>query len=1114
MTNALSSIRHSWPDFFTNQLLRMLKLTGVFLLAASLHLSANTLGQKLTLALENVPLQKVFDQVISQTNISIIYNEKALRNAKPVTIRVQEASIQEVMEECLRNQNFSFSISGNSVIVKSVRKITPHLLFETLPPPIDVQGRVVNDKGEPVAGATVMIKGSKRATSTDTDGNFLLNGVEEKASLIITGANIENYEVNVKGQSLINVTVQQKLSPLDQVQIIAYGTTTKRLSTGSISTVKAADIEQNPVTNVLQALQGRVPGLMIEQSTGLSGGAISVKLRGQNNIQASYGANSEPLYVIDGIPYVSSLPQRSLNSSFNVNGTISALNFLNPKDIESVDVLKDADATSIYGSRAANGAILITTKRAKSGSMTFNVDVYTGFTLPKRQIDVLNTEQYLAAKKEAFRNDNRPIGPADYSLNGTWDTTRYTNWVKEMEQNPAHFTNLQTSLTGGNEFSQYSMGANYTLQETGYPSLVDKDGINRSVSLHFNMTNYSRDKRFESSLTGNYQSGTNNASPVPPGLAMGIAPDAPPIYNSDGSLNFAPKTPGGPGTFLNPFANFYRQYKGTSSNLISNLTLNYKLAKNLQVKGSFGYSNLRNDEKDIIASSVFDPASKRTGFANFQTQNVNSWIIEPQLNYNSRLGNNKINVLIGATFQENLAEGQAINADGFSNDGLLNSMQNATTLTKSGGINTQYKYNAVFGRLSYNYDNKYLLNMNLRRDGSSRFGPGKQFHTFASIGGSYIFTEEDFFQNNSVLSFGKVRASYGTAGSDNFSDYQFLDLYSVTGADIPYQGISGLSPLNQYNPDLRWQETKKLDLAIELSFFNDRIMLEGNYYRNRTGNQLVSSPLPVITGFSSIADNLPALVQNSGFEGLISTVNIKTKKFQWTSSINLSINRNKLLKFPDLENSVYKNGNLVLGRSLSVIKAFSYAGVNTQTGLYQFIDRNGEFTSLPLDPMDKTELIDVAPKYFGGLQNSINYKRFNLSFLFQFVNQIAENINGTTAFSGASVNFPVLFLARWQKPGDVAEYQKYSTSSNSSLASARISRWAYSNGSYIRLKNVSFSWNLPDELCKPIHLKNGSIFFQGQNLLIITDYKGVDPETRGTNLPPVQAWTFGLKATI
>jgi TonB-dependent starch-binding outer membrane protein SusC len=1101
-------------------------LMVIQIIIASPGYGQKAIDRKVDLTFHNELLPVIFESIQQQAGVIISYENRAINEFGRFSISHNQITVGNALDIIFSKKNLQWKLVDDIIMISSkiadsvsktekVGSISVSPLFEDIPPPIEIRGRVVNDKGEAIPGATITIKGDKKATSTDADGNFSLKGVDEDAVMIVTGANIETYEAKVKGQRVFNFTVQQKLSPLDQIQIIAYGTSTKRLSTGSVSTVKAAEIEKNPVTNVLQAIQGRVPGLMIEQTTGAPGGSITVKIRGQNSI-STLGKTGDPLFVVDGLPYNSQLPQQSLNAALGFGTT---LDFINPKDIESIDVLKDADATSIYGSRAANGVILITTKKAKAGAMKLDVDIYSGMTKTKRLTEMMNTQQYLTMRKEAFENDNLTPGAADFDVNGVWDTTRYTNWAKELEQRPAHFTNAQLSLSGGNEINKFQVRGGFSRQGTGFPRLVDGDGANQTASLQFNLNSISKNKRFQLDLTGSYINGKNTVPTSIQSLIQGIAPDAPALYNIDGTLNWAPLSPGQPGTFNNPLAQFYNQYKALTSNLISSAVLSYKIAENLEFKSNVGYNEIRNNQSLLSPTSTFDPGyGSTTGSAYFQNSTLRSWNIEPQLNYKTSIVNGSLTALIGATFQQNENESQALYATNFANDALLASIQNAGSVSKAGGANTQYKYAAVFGRINYNLKDKYLLNINLRKDGSSRFGPGKQFHTFASLGGAYIFTQNQFFKNDlNFLSFGKLRSSYGTSGSDGFSDYQFLDLYNILNTAISYQGISGLAPQNQFNPDLAWEETRKFDIGLELGFLNDRIIIEGNFYNNRSGNQLVTSPLSTVTGFTSIVRNLPALVENSGFEFTLSTTNIKARDFSWTTSFNISINRNKLVDFPGLEQTVYKDF-YVVGKPVNIIKIFNYAGVNNSTGLYQFKDSSGNLTSFPNSSTDKTELINTAPKYFGGFQNTFNYKDFSLTCLFQFVHQIGQNINGAyPVYPGqANTNMPAIFFDRWQKPGDQTEYQKYSTgySFYAPYIYATQSAWAYSNASFVRLKNLSFNWRLPMKWQQSVRLKNASIYLQGQNLLTISDYKGADPETKALALPPTKIWTFGIKASF
>jgi TonB-dependent starch-binding outer membrane protein SusC len=1100
------------PDHQT--IIKAMKLTMLLITIACITVSAKTNSQTVNFSGKNVPLEKVFKAVKKQTGISVFFKQSVVENAKPVSIKVKNIQLTDFLEEVLKNQPLDYSIEGKTIVIglKEKKDISPQLNNVSpkldAHPPINVRGKITNEKGEPVV-ASVVIKGSNKGTTSNAGGDFSIEANVGEV-LVISSIGYANRQLTVEGNNVGVMSLELLESKLDQVQIVAYGTTTRRLNTGNVSTVKAVDIEKHPVTNVLQALKGAVPGLVIEQSSGIPGSGFNVVLRGQNSLLGF----TEPFYVIDGVPYDS----RLLNGGMLNNVVGNPFNYLNPLDIESIDILKDADATSIYGSRAANGAILITTKKGKVGATKVDIDIYTGYTKPKRGITMMNTQQYVEMRNEALKNDNLTAGPGDYDINGTWDLKRNTDWVKQLEQNQTFFTNAQASLSGGNTTTQYILSANYNKQGAGFPVVVKNTGTNEKANLHFNFNANTLDNRFKLSLTGNFQSGKNT---IPQNQGVGLlinAPNSPELYNSDGSLNWAPTIPGQRGTFYNPLQYFIRTYNGTTTNLIGNAVINYRIIKGLDFKSSFGYTNLRIDEIFKSPLTSFDPGRKLTsGSSNFQNSNTRSWIIEPQLNYHFELRDHNITVLLGSTIQENINNVQSFNASGFSNDALLGSITSAGTLRPQSSINTQYKYAALFGRLGYNFQDKYLLNINIRRDGSSRFGPGKQFHAFASVGGAYVFSQENFFKEHlSFLSFGKIRASYGTTGSDNFRDYQFLDLLQASGA-LPYQGVSVLLPGSLFNPDLAWEETKKREIGLELGFLKDRIVISESFYRNRSSNQLISRPLSSVTGDISIQDNLAALVQNSGWEIVINTINVKSENLKWTSSFNISANKNKLVKFPGLEVSGYQS-LFTIGQPLNIIRSWDYVGVNSTTGLYEFKNKNGDLTSTPnID--DRTLLINVTPKFFGGFQNNITFRNFSLDFLFQFVKQTGLNINGLiTGIAYTDYNKPTIFMDRWQKPGDVATYQKFTTGASyeTYLAEsyASVSSRVYSSASYIRLNNAAFSWQVPKNWLIKLSAKAGSLFIRGENLFTITNYLGSDPETKSLNLPPVQVWTAGIRASF
>jgi TonB-linked SusC/RagA family outer membrane protein len=1098
----------SWPGIHrTPQIVRVMKLSAVFLLAASLHVAARSSGQTVTLDLRNVPVQKVFKEASRQTGISIIYNEALFAGLSPVTIKVKDVSIQQVLDLCLKDQPFGYSLQGNLVqITKKPVAGLGAVNTATAPPPIDIHGRVTDSLGNPLAGASVAVKGAKKGTVTDANGFFDLKGVDERVTLVITftGYVAKEYRANVEIK-LVTIRLAHSNNPLDEVQVIAYGTTTERFSTGDVTTVKAADIEKQPVSDFLAAMEGRVPGMNITQQTGVPGGAYTVQIRGLNSISSG----NDPLYLVDGVPYSSVVLQ---NNGGSIIGGGSPLNYINPSDVESIEILKDADATAIYGSRGANGVVLISTKKGKAGDMRVDANFYTGNGQADHRMKMLNLPQYLAMRHEAFANDGATPGTYDYDINGTWDSTRSTDWQKVFIGGHSQFTHAQLSASGGNEFTQYMVGATYHRETTVFPG----DFADQKTSVHFNITSSSKNKKFKLLLTGNYQNDFNNLLNIDFTGQTFLPPDAPPLHNADGTLNWAD------GSWSNPLALTLQKYILHINNLVGNSVLSYEILRGLDLKASLGYTLQVLTDINITPIAYFPPSYNiTTGTASFTNNNTHSWIVEPQLTYNHSFGKLSLNALAGTTIQENVATGQVLNGSGYSSDALLESLQGASLITQYSVTNKDYKYNALFGRVELNWADKYLVNLNARRDGSSRFGPGNQFGNFGSVGAAWIFTKENVVAKAiPLLSFGKLRGSYGTSGNDQIGDYQYLSLYNFT-TGVPYQGATGTYPANLNNPNYSWEINRKLEGGIELGFLKDRILFSASYYRNRSSNELVGYSLPDIAGFTAVTENLPALVQNTGWEFVLNTVNINSKNYRWTSSINLTISRNKLVSFPNFENSPYQY-TYVIGQPLNVMKTYHMIGVNDTTGVYEFANNKGGATYTPAYTTDRIANIDPNPKYYGGFQNAFSYKGFTLDFLFQFKKQIGIQpmlqLNVPPGVSGY-YNMPSYVLNRWQKPGDnkpIERFtQNYGGNAYAAYTIASTSDAAYVDASFIRLKNVSISYTLAASWMKAVHIQNCRIYVQCQNLLTITRYAGFDPENLNVNsLPPLRIITGGIEIIL
>jgi TonB-linked SusC/RagA family outer membrane protein len=957
---------------------------------------------------------------------------------------------------------------------------------------IQISGKVTSGTN-PLPGVSITVKGQQKTAITDFDGRFTITASSNDI-LVFTYIGFKTLSIAVAGRIVINVQMQEDATQLQEVKINAgYYSVKESERTGSIAKITAAAIEKQPVTNVLATMQGRMAGVEVVQDSGAPGGAFTIKIRGTNSLRAD---GNQPLYIIDGVPYSSETIGAIATSGIAPTLT-SPLNSINPQDIESIEVLKDADATAIYGSRGANGVVLVTTKKGKVGDTRFTINSSSSFGSVTKTPKLMNTEQYLALREQAFANDGVTTYPDyAYDVNGTWSKDRNTNWQEELIGGTAAIYNLQASVSGGSAQTQYLLSGNYRTETTVFPG----DFEYTKGSAHFSMNHISEDERFKMTFSGNYTSQNNNQPSTDlTAVSRTLAPNAPELYDTNGNLNWEN------GTWNNPLAELESEFESRINDLVANTVLSYRFVPNLEFKTSFGFTDLHNNESRTRPSTMYNPAyglgSEFSGLSSNRTDR-SSWIVEPQLNYSTAIGKGDFTALVGGTLQNQRTERLFQNGFGFSSNRLIHDLASASIKTVDLSDVTIYKYQAFFARLNYNWDTRYILNITGRRDGSSRFGSGKQFATFGAVGAAWLFSNEAFLKDNTVLSFGKLRASYGTTGNDQIGDYQFLDTYVSSGNN--YQGTIGLQPVRLFNPEFGWESNKKFEVALETGFLEDRIFLTSAYYLNRSSNQLVGIPLPGTTGFSSLYANLDATVQNSGFEFTLRTVNISRENFEWTSNFNISFNRNELISYPRLESSTYAN-TYVVGEPTSIRKVYHYTGMDSTTGVYEFEDVNGDGTITSI--ADRQTLIDLSPLYFGGLENQFRYKGVALDFLFQFVKQEAF---------GALPGVPGTMVNQLVSVSDPTAQQPYTAGANGAIVNAYY-RYGSSDGavedaSYIRLKNISLTYDLPLKFSERLRCQ---LYWQGQNLLTFTDYSNGDPEFKfGGYLPPLKVNAVGVKLSF
>ncbi|PRA97545.1 SusC/RagA family protein [Chryseobacterium sp. MYb7] len=902
--------------------------------------------------------------------------------------------------------------------------------------------------------------------------------------------------------SPLNKPLSEKVSSIEEVLLNAgYYKVKDKERTGSIAKVSAKDIENQPVTNVLSAAQGRMSGVSITQNTGTPGGGFDIQIRGKNSIRRE---GNEPLYIIDGVPQASETPSLYSNKILPWS-SINPLNAINPNDIESFEILKDADATAIYGSRGANGVIIVTTKRGNKGRSELKLNTSYSLSRITRSMEMMNTEQYISMRRQAFQNDNVAYPATMYDINGTWDQMRYTNWQKELIGNMADAYGVQLSMNGGAENFSYQISYGHNEQTTVLPA----DFRYKTNNINANFSYLTPDRRMEFSLVNTFSFQQNNVQNDDLTLkSIMLSPNAPALYTADGSINWEN------GTFNNPVASLLSEYSNKIAYFNNGLNVSYKLFPFLSLKMNAGISYQNFEERSIKPHTINNPSFGQTSMNSTSSRNnqVNfSYILEPQLVGAYKIGNHQFEFLLGATLQKTQSEQGAIQGKGFESNALIDNIGAASVKTISDQVRSQYNYTAVFARFNYQLKKRYIVNLTGRRDGSSRFGANNRFGNFGAVGAAWLFSEEPFLKDVKWLSLGKLRGSIGTTGNDKIGDYQYLNTYIISSGI--YNGQTGLNPARLYNPDFSWEKTLKKELALELGLWNGRFNFSTAYYENTSSNQLVGIPLPTTTGFPSVQSNLPAKIRNTGWEFDTSLQVLRKGKFRYETSFNLSIPKNTLVEFPNLEGSTYSN-QYVIGYPTTIAKVYQYEGIDPATGLYKFTDFNGDgkITS----PDDNKTVEKLGVRFFGGWSNQFRWGNWSASFLWQFVKQRNWNYNRQMLLPGALSNQPVEVLDAWSPSNPGGSYMEYSAGYNPQKLSLhgffQNSTAAISDASYIRLKNVQLNYRIP---MQKLGIKEAMIYVQGQNLLTITNYFGMDPEFYLVGyLPPLKTYSLGFQVTF
>lgn len=951
---------------------------------------------------------------------------------------------------------------------------------------LTIKGKITDGSGGSLPGVNVTVKGTQKGVVSDGEGRYQLSGVPAKATLVFSFIGYLKQEVEVNSRSVVDVVLEADVKALNEVVVVGYGTQRKIETTGSIASVKSSDLVQTPVANVAQGLQARVSGIQINQNSGSPGGNVSVRIRGTNSINGT----SEPLYVVDGI---------QISNGGGIND-VSPLSTINPNDIESVEVLKDASASAIYGARAANGVVLITTKRGKSGATRVTLDTYYGMQKVTKTLPVLNAAEFAQLENEVFKNSYYK-DPASLGEGVNWQNLIFRD---------APIQNHQLSINGGNEKTQLALSANY----------FDQDGI--IISSNFKRYSYrlnldhkiSNRVKVGTSILGSYsvnsgiQTGSTSQgdADVVTGTILGAAIGAPPTlkpYRSDGSIfPFGEQEDGRYREVTNPLGLAAVLNKTALKRTLVNLYGEATILKGLTYRASFNVDlqNNINDRYSPRSIVSLRDLNDNSGSGSKSNSNFLGLLHESILTYSQTIAQDHSLKFTGVfASQAEFANANSISASGFPNDATQNeALQLALNRTVSSSRSKQ-RLDSYMGRVNYGYKDKYFLDLTARVDGSSRFGANNKYGFFPAVSAAWRLIEEPFLKNVTWLSDLKLRASYGITGNaGGISPYQSLSTVAATGSDYVFNNayVTGINPTGIANPDLRWEKSTQTNVGLDVSLLNNRFSLIVDVYDKITRDLLYIKTLPLSSGYASITGNYASL-ENKGIE-FAANARILDGPLKWTVSANLTRNRNKVLDLDGgttSERFITSYTILKVGEPLGLIKSYIFDGINQtgetilpgydgRLGGHKVKDLNGDGT---ITSADQTITGNPNPNFIFGFSTNLAYKGFDIS-------AFLSGSQGNDIYNLSRLSFENPLGQRNLLQGVVNRWSP-TNPSNRYVSAAQggrlpVSSYYVEDGSYIRCKNVTLGYTLP--AIKGI--QNIRVYVSANNLFTITNYSGFDPE--------------------
>ncbi|MCP2025834.1 TonB-linked SusC/RagA family outer membrane protein [Flavobacterium sp. HSC-32F16] len=1091
---------------------------------------------------KSMSVDEIFNLIMSQTSYTFIYQVEKFRNYPKVTLEKGSIQADQLLKKALSSGGFNYSFNNNTIVIDEIPKIKAKS-------EVAISGKVTDAAGLGIPGITVYVsttgnvKGEAiskdfliRGTATDFDGSFSLKA-EVGNFIYAAGMGFEVYSERIAGdKKVFNIKLREKASELEQVLVVGYGTTKKKDLTGSVGSVKSEEIAQIKTQSIDQALGGKVSGVFVSALNGRPGSSGSINIRGLTDLRG----DNQPLYVVDGVP-ITLYPSFEYNGLGQTGVRENPLLAINPNDVERVDILKDASAAAIYGSRASKGVVIITTKHGKKGQKPqFTFTANTTFQNPTRRLDFLSGDQFRAFNiGEAQKRIDAGEGNAqDQSIvAGTFYGNANTDWQSEISNKNALWNDYRFSLSGGTDKVTYMASGNVTDQEgmligSKFKRYTFAANVDANVTDHLKI-----------GTSINYNNSVNKSSDIGGLLNGDFRPDLP-VFLENGEYSSTPALFGVNTTTRNPVGGEgLAKNKTLSQNVFGTLYAEIEIVDGLKFKSLLSAASNKDE------TSNFDPSFSRGAVLN-PTNGTPDASLRMQYNsgYSTSFSNtlsyiksfesgHKIDAVAGISWDQSRLDLTLQNYAGFPDDFILTNIGSANRATTFGSESIETGLNSIFGRVNYSYKDRYLATFTARRDGSTKFGSNNQYGFFPSGALAWNVHNEEFFKND-VVSQLKLRASLGKTGSDNLGSFSYLAyLSSLSGGNSTYAGINGIAINSLPNLDIRWEETAQLDLAAEFGFFNNRLTAEVGYFDKKTSGIILYTPVPAETGTSSYNSNV-ADVSNKGWEITVGGDIFRSKDFRWNSSFNISFIKNNVDRLNG--GTIFSFGNIASiqeGQPIGVIMGYDVVGIAqnqaeidalnaasptgnyyqnlNQPGDYIFKDVNGDGR---IDINDRVALGNPNPNYFGGWNNTISYKNFDFGFNFQYQQGVSKEVTVGNFYQATSpaINTTTVIYDTWTPERTDARYARVGSAIETYANSRHIG-----DASYIRLRSASLGYNFPSQWLENTGIANMRLSLLANNLFVISNYIGGDPESvfqpRGgatTDLNRDESFNYPLAKTI